>query len=54
MSQTKDVEKFKTHVMVNNSFPKSVLLYDIMEKNKVERDRKQMIIQNGACASHAG
>ena len=54
MFQAKSVEKIKTHFMSNTCTAKNRAVYEIMWKNIVDTDRRQMIIYYGACASHAG
>jgi hypothetical protein len=44
MSQTKVVEKIKTHFMFNNVSFRNPAAYQIMWKNMVEPDRPQMTI----------
>jgi hypothetical protein len=44
MFQTKFVEKIKTHFMFNNLFSESRAVYEIMWKNMVQPDRRQITI----------
>jgi hypothetical protein len=54
MSQTKVVEKIKTHILCSISFSENRAIYEIMWENTVKPDRQQMTTQCGACALHAG
>jgi hypothetical protein len=46
MFQTKDVEKFKTHILRSNNFFRAI--YDLVWKNMVRPTRPQMTIHYGA------
>jgi hypothetical protein len=54
MSQTKVVEKMKTHILYSITFSENHTVYEIMSKNVVETEGPQMTSQYGAYAFRAG
>jgi hypothetical protein len=54
MSDTKVVEKIKTHFMFNKYFLENWAVCEKMWKNIAKPGRPQKIIKYGACALHVG
>ena len=55
MSQTKVVEKIKTHILCSITFLlQNRAVYEVMWKNMVEPEKLKIISQYGAYESYAG
>jgi hypothetical protein len=51
----KSVEKIKSHILCSIFiFSENRVVYEIIRKNKVERERPQITIQYCACTLYAG
>jgi hypothetical protein len=50
----KVVEKIKTHVLCSIAYSENRTFYEIMSKNLVENEGRQMMSQYGAYTVHAG
>jgi hypothetical protein len=54
MFQKKGVEKIKTQNFSSITFSENRNVYEIMWKNMVQPDRRQVATEYGACPLHAG